>query len=157
MPTTKDNRSCCGWQDRANKTILNLNYFVGLLYFYTLEFNFNIKMRIRNTTKNRNIAGDAVLCDDIFSKFIGLMFSKKRETALVFRFDRETIIALHMLFVFYPIDVLFLDKKKNVVDKKENFLPFTFYKSRKKAMYAVELPNGAIGKTKTEIGDKIEF
>ena len=62
-----------------------------------------------------------------------------------------------MLFVFYPIDVLFLDKNKFVADKKENFMPFTFYKSKKKAMYAIELPNGVIKKTKTNIGDKIKF
>ena len=62
-----------------------------------------------------------------------------------------------MFFVFYPIDVLFLDKNKIVADKKENFKPFAFYKSKKKAMYAIELPNETIKKTKTEIGDKIEF
>ena len=62
-----------------------------------------------------------------------------------------------MFFVFYPIDVLFLDKTKIIVDIKEHFRPFTFYKSRKKAMYAVELPHGIIKQTKTETGDKIKF
>lgn len=62
-----------------------------------------------------------------------------------------------MFFVFYPIDVLFLDKNKIVVGKKENFRPFTFYKPKKKAMYAIELPNAAIKRTKTGIGDKIKF
>ena len=62
-----------------------------------------------------------------------------------------------MFFVFYPIDVLFLDKNKIVVDKKERFMPFAFYKSKRKAMYAIEMPNGTLKKTKTEIGDKIEF
>ena len=85
------------------------------------------------------------------------MFSKKQNKALIFKFDKEKIISLHMLFVFYPIDVLFLGKNKTVVDKKENFRPFTFYKSRKKAVYAVELPHGTIKKTKTGAGDKIKF
>ena len=112
---------------------------------------------IKNTTKNKIIANDAELCGDIFSKSLGLMFSKKQTKALIFKFDEEKIIALHMVFVFYPIDVLFLDKNKIAVDAKENFRPFTFCKSGKKAMYAIELPNGTIKKTKTEIGDKIEF
>ena len=112
-------------------------------------------MAIKNITKSRNIAGNAEICDDIFSKFVGLMFSKKRKRALIFKFDKENAIALHMLFVFYPIDVLFLDEKMVVVDKKENFLPFTFCKSGRKAMYAIELPEGAIKKSKTEIGDKV--
>lgn len=114
-------------------------------------------MPIKNATKNEVISADFRLCDDNLSKFMGLMFTKRQSGPLVFRFGREKTISLHMLFVFYPIDVLFLDKNKIVVDKKESFMPFTFYKSRKKAMYAIELPTGGIRKTGTGIGDKIEF
>lgn len=132
-------------------------------------------MRIKNLTKRKIIARNSIFLDDNFSKFIGLMFSKstkignfrdaenpkdfqaKQGRALIFKFNKEKAIHLHMLFVFYPIDVLFLDKNKAVIDKKENFKPFTFYKSRKKAMYAIELPNGIIRKTKTGMGDEIEF
>lgn len=112
---------------------------------------------IRNLTKNVIISKNSVLIYNNFSKFKGLMFSKKQNKSLIFRFDREKIISLHMLFVFYPIDVLFLNKNKIVVDKKENFKPFTFYKSRKKAMYVIELLNGSIKKTGTQVGNKIKF
>ena len=114
-------------------------------------------MKIKNITKNKKLIGNAELCDDILSKFVGLMLSKNKYRCLIFKFNGEKIISLHMFFVFYTIDVLFLNKNKIVVDKKENFKSFTFYKSRKKAMYAVELPSGIIKKTKTEIGDKIKF
>ena len=117
----------------------------------------SVKMIIKNLTKNKEISGNAQISGNILSQTIGLMLSKKRNTSLIFGFNKEKIIALHMLFVFYPIDALFLDKNKIVVDKKENFRPFTFYKSRKKAMYAIELPNITIKKTRTEIGDKISF
>jgi uncharacterized membrane protein (UPF0127 family) len=112
---------------------------------------------IKNTTKNLAITRKSRIADDVLSRFIGLMFSRNKNNALIFKFKEERIISLHMLFVFYPIDVLFLDKKKIVVDKKENFMPFTFYKSKTKAVYAVEIPNGTIKRTKTEIGDKIRF
>ena len=114
-------------------------------------------MLIRNETKNRIIENNAKLCDDMFSKFIGLMFSKEQKKALMFRFNKEKKISLHMFFVFYPIDVLFLDKNKIVVDKKENFKPFTFCKSNKKAMYVIELPCGVTQRTKTTVGDKLRF
>ena len=114
-------------------------------------------MIIKNMAKNKIVVNNAKLCDDFFSKFIGLMFSRNNNNALIFKFKDERIISLHMLFVFYHIDVLFLGKNKTVVDKKENLMPFAFYKSKKKAMYAVEIPNGTIKKTKTEIGDKIIF
>lgn len=113
-------------------------------------------MIVKNTTKNKILHNNAVLCNAI-SKFIGLMFTISKKRALIFKFDKEKIISLHMLFVFYPIDVLFLDKNKIVVDKKEDFKPFAFYKSRKKAMYVIEMANGTIKETKTNIGDKIEF
>ena len=114
-------------------------------------------MIIKNFTKKTIISKKSIFICDVFSKFVGLMFSKKQKTSLIFKFRKEKIIALHMFFVFYSIDVLFLDKNKIVVDKKENFKPFTFYKSKRKAMYAIEMLAGTIKKTKTEIGDKIEF
>ena len=110
-----------------------------------------------NSTKKAIIIKNSRIIDGNIAKFIGLMFSKKKNMALIFKFRKEKKIALHMLFVFYPIDVLFLDKNNIVVDKKDNFKPFTLYNSKKKAMYAVEMPNGMIKKTKTKIGDKIIF
>ena len=114
-------------------------------------------MLVKNLTKNKTISNNAVLCKDDLSKIMGLMFTKKQKKVLIFRFKKEANIALHMFFVFYPIDILFLSKNKVVVDKKENFMPFSVYKSKKKALYAIELPSGSIRETKTEVGDKIGF
>ena len=113
-------------------------------------------MLIKNKTNKTIIAENAEFYDDALSKFIGLMFSAKPKV-LVFKFNKGMKISLHMLFVFFPIDVLFLNKDKIVVDKKENFRSFTFYKSKETAMYAVELANGTIKKTKTKVGDEISF
>ena len=44
-----------------------------------------------------------------------------------------------MFFVFFPIDILFLDKNKKIIEIKKNFRPFSFYKSREKAKYVVEI------------------
>jgi len=112
---------------------------------------------VRNLTKKRIIIKKSALIGDAFSKFIGLMFSKRQDKALILKFNKEKAVSLHMLFVFYPIDVLFLDKNKAVVDKKENFIPFTFCKSRKGAMFAIELPEGKNKKARIQIGDKLEF
>ena len=112
-------------------------------------------MRIKNTTKKTLLAKDAKPCKSIFSRTRGLMFSKPRP--LIFVFEKEKIIPLHMLFVFYPIDALFLDKNKIVVEIKENFMPFTLYSPKKKSKYILELPKDIIRETKAGIGDKIEF
>jgi len=91
------------------------------------------------------------ICKSIWSKARGLMFSRKRN--LVFVFDKEQRISLHMFFVFFPIDVLFLDRNKRVVEIKKDFRPFTCYKSKENAMYVVELTK----KQNYKRGDKIKF
>lgn len=90
----------------------------------------------------------------MFCKALGLMFrSKKPDFGLVFVFNRELRADLHMLFVFFPIDVLFLDKNKKVVDIKKNFKPFGYCAPKAKAMFVVEMPVGLL--KNTVVGDKI--
>ncbi len=115
-----------------------------------------VKKMIKNKSKNFVIIKKAKLCKNIFCKAFGFMFRfRKPGHALVFIFNNERKIDLHMLFVFFPIDVLFLDKNKGVVDIKKNFKPFAYYASKVKAKYVIELPVGLLGKTK--ISDKIIF
>lgn len=85
------------------------------------------------------------------------MFSKKANKALIFIFKKERRISLHSFFVFYPIDILFLDSKKKVVEIKENFLPFNIYIPKKKSKFIIELPAGTIKKSGTKIRDTITF
>jgi uncharacterized membrane protein (UPF0127 family) len=75
----------------------------------------------------------------------------------VFVFEKEKIVPLHMFFVFFPIDVVYLDKKRKVVEIKENFMPFTFYNPNKRAAYVVELPKGSVKSSNTKIGDTLRF
>jgi len=84
----------------------------------------------------------------MWGKARGLMFSKRKN--LMFVFDKEQIVPLHNWFVFFPIDVLFLDKNKMVVEIKKGFKPFSYYKPKKKAMYVVEL----VEKNDYKVGDK---
>jgi len=114
---------------------------------------------IKNHSKNNTLAGKKELCSSLFSKFRGMMFRRYRpDFGLVFSFKREQDIALHMLFVFFQIDILWLDSKKKVTGIKENAKPFNPYISPdKKAKYVIEVPSGTIKRTGTSIGDRIEF
>ncbi len=111
---------------------------------------------LRNKRNNAVLAVEAKICRSMLSKAIGLMFSKKSR-ALILVFDKEKVISLHMLFVFFPIDVLFLNKSKKVVEIKEGFKPFRFYTPKNKAKYVIELPNKTLKNTRTSIGDTISF
>ena len=110
---------------------------------------------IKNLSRKRVIAKNAAVCKSVISKAAGLMFSRKKP--LIFAFDEEKIVPLHMLFVFYPIDVLFLDRDKVVVEIKERLMPFAFYTPKRKSQYIIEIPVKTIKKTKTRLGDKINF
>lgn len=112
---------------------------------------------IKNKSKNKVVHSSFQLCDSLFSKATGLMFKSKVEAPLVFNFKKEKRHGLHMFFVFCSIDVLFLNKKKKVVDVKENFKPFTFYTPKEKCGYVIELEQGSIKESKTGIGDQISF
>ncbi len=80
---------------------------------------------------------------------------KKPDFGLVFIFKKEARADLHMLFVFFPIVVLFLDKNKKVVDIKKDFKPFSYYAPKAKAQYVVELPVGTLKNTAAE--DEVGF
>ena len=111
---------------------------------------------IKNLTKGNIIVNEKKICDNIWRHTLGLMFSKKiHDKGLVFVFNKERRISLHMWFVFFPIDVLFLNSDKEVIDIKERFLPFGFYSSKGK--YCIELLLGCVKEKKIEKKDKIIF
>ncbi len=112
---------------------------------------------IKNLTKNNIISKNVRFCNNPFTKAIGLMFSKKSGKSMIFIFKKEKIVPLHMLFVFYPIDVLFLNKERKIVEMKENFRPFSFYSPKNKAQCVIEMPEGSIRKFNLEISDRLSF
>ncbi|MBD3248915.1 DUF192 domain-containing protein [Candidatus Woesearchaeota archaeon] len=91
------------------------------------------------------------IVEGAFGKARGLMFSKKKN--LIFVFHKERRVGLHMFFVFFPIDVLFLDEDKKIIEIKKNFKPFRFYKSKKKAKYVVEISE----KNNFNVGESFSF
>lgn len=85
---------------------------------------------------------------------VGFMFNFFPRKAKVLVFAREQKISLHMLFVFFPLQAVFANKNKKVVDVRL-LKPFTFYTSPWKAKYVIELPMKF--RVKTKLGDKIKF
>ncbi|MBI5881422.1 DUF192 domain-containing protein [archaeon] len=117
-------------------------------------------MVILNKTKKAKLVEKHRVCRSAGSKARGLMFTNEsavKNSALVFEFNSERFQSMHMFFVFYPIDVLFLDERRKVVEMKKEFRPWQVYNAAKKAKYVIELPSNTIIKTKTTVGDRIEW
>ena len=93
---------------------------------------------------------NAMFCRSTWSKIRGLMFSPKK--TLVFAYKNDAMVPLHMLFVFFPIEAIYLDSKKKVLEKGY-LLPFGFYHPKHKARYIVEIPR----KTNIKVGDVVTF
>ena len=92
-----------------------------------------------------------------WEQFKGLMLRKKFEGYLIFVLKKESRwkASIHMLFMRFPIDIVWLDKHKKVVDTKLNAKPWGINHTPKKpAKYVVE---SRVGKKKWRIGEKIEF
>ncbi|MBT4597121.1 MAG: DUF192 domain-containing protein [Candidatus Diapherotrites archaeon] len=112
-------------------------------------------LKVGNKTLMKNVR----TCKTSWQRMKGLMFEDKKKFnyALVFEFPKESKIgsSLHMIFVFFPIDVLFLNSKKEVVDKT-TLQPFNpNYTPKKAAKYVIEMPQGKAKGTK--VGDKVSW
>jgi uncharacterized protein len=104
---------------------------------------------IKNKTDKKTITKKYLICTSYFSKALGLMFSKKKN--LIFTFEKEKKISLHMLFVFFPIWAVYLNKNKKVTQIKK-LSPFISTTSGK-AKFILEL----IKKPKIKIGDILDW
>jgi uncharacterized membrane protein (UPF0127 family) len=104
------------------------------------------------------VAQKVELADTFFKRAVGLMFRKGLDGALVFDMGRLTYDGIHMLFVRFPIDVVFLDGDREVVDVKAGVRPWigTAF-PRARFRYAIELPAGRVEKFSIKPGEKLAW
>ncbi|MFH1256452.1 MAG: DUF192 domain-containing protein [Candidatus Diapherotrites archaeon] len=117
-------------------------------------------MPLANRSTGKVLMEKVRIANDHWKRMQGLMFEKFENFnyALVFELERETVAgaAIHMLFVFFPIDVVYLDREKRVVDIALNLKPFSLgYSPKKAANYFIELPAGK-GK-EVKIGEQLDW
>ena len=116
-------------------------------------------MTILNLNKNIVVASKVKIADTFFKRLLGLMFRKKPHPLLI-SFNKEGRISasIHMFFVRFGLDVVWLDKEFKVVDLREEIKPFSLkiYFPRGKANYVLELPCEGIKRGKIEIGDLLQ-
>lgn len=121
---------------------------------------------IKNATKNSILVKDLEIAKSVGKKTKGLMFRKEIASdsglLMIFGYDRK-----HEMWMFgmrFPIDIVFIDKEKRIVDIKHSVRPmgknpmtWRVYKPKQNCRYVLEVNSGLIKKTKTEIGDILDF
>ncbi|QHS22506.1 DUF192 domain-containing protein [Virgibacillus sp. MSP4-1] len=65
--------------------------------------------------------------------------------------------SIHMFFMFFPIDVVFLDEHHQVVKTIVHLKPWHVVRPVKHAVSAIELPSGTIHKYQIKTHDKIKL
>ncbi len=108
-------------------------------------------MKILNQTQGVTLATDVKLADSFLSRLVGLLNRsdlKDNEGLLITRCQ-----SIHMFFMRFPIDVIFVDKHHVVVGLVNDIKPFCVSPHFFKANYAIELKSGIIAKTHTKVGD----
>lgn len=116
-------------------------------------------MRIVNPRTGGVLAEQVEVADSFWKRLRGLMFRRNFEDgrALLFKIGDPRIYSVHTFFVFFLIDLVYLDQETRVVDIKREMPPWTTYRPKTEASFLVELPGGKVEDVGLEVGNKLKF
>jgi uncharacterized protein len=112
-------------------------------------------MPIINLTKQTWLATKVRKADNFITRLVGLLKRKHLgpEEALWLMPSK----GIHTIGMKFPIDVLFLTKRNEVVGLISGMPPYRISAIHLRGYSVIELPNGTIRKSRTELGDKLEI
>jgi uncharacterized protein len=112
-------------------------------------------MKITNKTKSTILAEHCAAADTFMSRFMGLMGKKSLPAGHGLLITPCN--SIHMLFMKFALDIVFIDKNNTVVQVIENIRPWKTSKIIWKAHNTLELPVGTVQKSGTQVGDVLEI
>ncbi len=104
--------------------------------------------------KSEEYSFNVTPCRTLFSQIIGLMFRQIKNDGLIFIFKKEKYISLHTLFVFYSIDIIYINKDKKIIKLLKKAKPFTLFIPHTKCKYIIELKDSKNISLKSRISFK---
>lgn len=116
-------------------------------------------MRLLDKRTGSVLADKVKTADSFWSRLRGLMFRRGFEEgeALLFRFPEPKKFRIHTFFVFFSIDLIYLDGDFEVLELEEDLSSWGAYNPDVRASYLVELPAGEIERLGVKVGDSLEF
>ncbi|MBI4534231.1 MAG: DUF192 domain-containing protein [Candidatus Melainabacteria bacterium] len=107
-----------------------------------------------NLTRGTSLAANATVANTFWRRLAGLVTRTqlKPGEGLVL----EPCQCIHMFFMSYAIDAVFLDSKNHVAGTVENIMPWQVSGFYANARSCLELPAGTISQTLTRVGDIIK-
>ena len=156
-----------------------MRILVSIIVLFSL--NISCKEHIKNTVLTKEITftkeGEAILkkakndsilthldieiADDDYQTQTGLMYrhSIKPNQGMLFVFEQERPHSFYMKNTEIPLDIIFFNSDKKVVNIQKNAIPFdeTSLPSKKPAQFVLEVHAGLSDSWKLEEGDILEF
>jgi uncharacterized membrane protein (UPF0127 family) len=113
-----------------------------------------ITINVINTSKNTLLIAHGAKADTFLTRLKGLLGKKGLEEGqgLVIK----PCNSVHMIWMKFPIDVIFVDKDDVVCHIIEDLSPGKIGPVIKESAYVVEVRVGTVKRTKTEVGDIIK-
>jgi len=108
---------------------------------------------IKNITRNSILANNCTVARNFFTRFRGLLLKKSlpRGHGLLI----TPCNSIHMFFMRFPIDAVFIDSNNKVVYIEEGIRPWKVSKIVRKAKSVLELPAGTVSAADTRVGDQL--
>jgi uncharacterized membrane protein (UPF0127 family) len=117
-------------------------------------------MKAINRTRDSMLGERIELAERWFARGNGLIGRKRLRDGEGMLFKKrplEPFMWMHMLFMSFAIDVLFLDGKNVVIELNPNLRPWRVSSLVVGAHKVLELPMGTCERTSTKVGDRISF
>ena len=112
---------------------------------------------IKNISTNQIISKSEIDASSFWRQTLGLMFHlKPRNLIMSFNQTKPRTISLHNFFVIHNLEIIILNKQKQVMEINHSFKPFTFYKAKNKGHYCIEIAKQE-SKKLCKIGDNLYF
>ena len=121
---------------------------------------------IRNRTRGTVLCKRVEKAESMWQRTKGLMFRKELHEGqgLLMEFSGDNNPGIWMLGMRFPIDIIFIDSKKEVLRIVEKALPIGFswrtwrvFHPPVPAKYVLEVPGGSGRSSRTLVGDRLEF
>jgi len=112
-------------------------------------------MRILNADTGRWVCHQARWARSWWARTRGLIGAPALQEGQGLLIDRCD--GVHMFFMRYAIDVIFLDEAGQVVALRENLRPWRMTRLYRRARRALELPVGAVAAAGVEVGHQLRI
>jgi uncharacterized membrane protein (UPF0127 family) len=119
--------------------------------------NHDERVCVLNRTRERFVATNVAIADSYFRRLVGLLGKTRRWARPGQGLWIVPSHGVHTIGMLFPIDLIFLDREKNVVHLEEHVRPFRISRVSLRSHSVLELPAHTVFRTGTCIGDRLEF